>query len=58
MKVSHIGSVAIENFNIIGKRRSKLVRNRVFDCYLAHDWRQMAIKNTVSSNFWSTFIGC
>ena len=53
MKVSHTGSEAIENFNIIGERRSKIVRNRVFDCYLSPDWRQMAIKNTVSSDFWS-----
>ena len=26
-------------------------RNRVFDCHLSPDWRQMAIKNTVSSDF-------
>ena len=35
----------------IDKCRSKIVRNRVFDCHLSPDWRQMAIKNTVSSDF-------
>ena len=29
----------------------KNLRNRVFDCHLSSDWRQMAIKNTVSSDF-------
>ena len=28
----------------------KNVRNRVFDCHLSPDWRQMPIENTVSSN--------
>ena len=36
---------------IIDKCRSKIVRNRVFDCHLSPNWRQMAIKNTVSSDF-------
>ena len=29
----------------------KIVRNRIFDFHLSPDWRQMAIENTVSSNF-------
>ena len=33
------------------KRRSKIVRNRVFDCHLSPDWQQMTIENTVSSDF-------
>ena len=32
-------------------RRSKIGRNRVFYCHLSLDWRQMAIKNTVSIDF-------
>ena len=28
-----------------------IVRNRVFDCRLSPDWRQMEIKNSVSSDF-------
>ena len=36
---------------IIDKCRSKIVRNRVFDCHLSPFGRQMAIKNTVSSDF-------
>ena len=35
---------------------SKIVRNRVFDCLLSSDWRQMAIENTVSSDFLSAFV--
>ena len=41
----------MENVNTIDERRSKIVRNSVFDCYLSPEWRQMAIKNTVSSDF-------
>ena len=39
-------------------RRSyiKIVRNKVFDCHLSPDWRQMAIGNTVYSDFWSAFV--
>ena len=37
--------------NTIDERRSKLVRNRVVDCHLSPDWRQIAIENTVSSDF-------
>ena len=29
----------------------KIVSNRVLDCYLSPDWRQMAIENTVSNEF-------
>ena len=40
----------IENINTIDEHRSKIIRNRVFDCCLSSDWRQMAIENTVSSD--------
>ena len=30
----------------------------VFDCHLSPDWRQMAIENTVSSDFRSAFVDC
>ena len=33
----------------------KFIRNRVFDCHLSPDWRQMAIKNNVSNDFSSIF---
>ena len=33
---------------ILSKTVDKIVRNRVFDCHLSPDWRQMAIQNTVS----------
>ena len=36
--------------NTIDKRRSKIFRNRVFDCHLLPNWQQMAIKYTVSSD--------
>ena len=42
---------AFEHVNTIDERGLKIVRNRVFDCHLSPDWRQMAIENTVSSNF-------
>ena len=29
----------------------KIIRNRVFDCHLSFNWRQMAMENTVSSDF-------
>ena len=38
--------------------RSKIIRNRVFDCHLSPDRRQMAIENTISSDFSSLFIDC
>ena len=34
------------------ERRYKIVRNRVFDCHLSPDRRQMAIENTVTSDFY------
>ena len=37
--------------------QKSLETDSVFDCHLSPDWRQMAIKNTVSSDFWSTFVG-
>ena len=40
----------------IGKRRSKIVKHSVFDCHLSPMGRQMAIKNSVSSNFLSMFV--
>ena len=43
--------ITIENVNTINKHRSKIVRNRVFDCHLSPVWRQMAIENTVTSDF-------
>ena len=35
---------------------SRIDRNSVFVCHLSPAWRQMAIKNTVSIDFWSTFL--
>ena len=35
---------------------SKIAINSVFDCYLSPVWRQLAIKNSVSNYFWSTFV--
>ena len=43
--------MAIVNFNTIDIRRSKIARNRVFDCHLSPNWRQIAIENTVFSDF-------
>ena len=40
----------------IDKRGSKIDRNSVFDCHLSPVWPQMAIKNTVSIDFSSTFL--
>ena len=31
--------------------RLKIVRNRVFDCHMSSDWRQMAIENNVLASF-------
>ena len=52
----HAVQAAIENVNTIGERSSKIVRNRVFDCQLSPDLRQMAIDNTVYSDFLSEFV--
>ena len=35
---------------------SNITRNSVFDCHLSPVRWQMAIKNSVSSDFWSTFV--
>ena len=40
----------------IDERGSKIVRNRVFDCHLSPDRRQMAIVNTVSSDWLPAFV--
>ena len=40
----------IENVNIIDGPRYKIVRNKVLDCHLSPNWRQMTIENTVSSD--------
>ena len=48
---NHTGLVAIENVNTIDERSLKIDRNSVFDCHLSPDWRQMANKNAVSSDF-------
>ena len=42
----------------IEERRSKIAIKRVFDCHLSPHWRQMAIENTVSIEFWSAFVDC
>ena len=41
----------LKKVNAIDKGRSKIVKNRVFDCHLSPDWRQMATEHTVSSDF-------
>ena len=46
IQLIHTGKAAIKNVNIIDKRRSKIVRNRVL---IAR--RQMATKNAVYSDF-------
>ena len=40
----------------IDERGSKIAKNSVFDCYLSPIRRQMTIKNSVSSDFWSTYV--
>ena len=39
------------NTTCIDKRGSKLARNRVYECHLSQNWRQMAIENTISIDF-------
>ena len=39
----------------IDERGSKTARNSVLDCHLSPVWRQMAIENSVSNDFLSTF---
>ena len=40
----------------IDERRPKIVRNGVFDCQMSPVGRLMAIENSVSNYFWSTFV--
>ena len=40
----------------IDGRGSKIARNSIFDCHLSPVGRQMAIKNSISNDFLSTFI--
>ena len=40
----------------IDERGSKISRNSVFYCYLSPVGEQMAIENTVSNDFLSTFV--
>ena len=40
-----------KNICTINELRSKITINRFFYCHLSPDWRQMANKNTVSSDF-------
>ena len=54
--IKHTGKAAIENALNNGRSRIKIDRNSVYDCHLSPDWQQMAIKNTVSIDFLSTFI--
>ena len=39
--------MAIENVDTVDEHRSKIVRNKVYDCHLSQAGRQKAIKNTV-----------
>ena len=45
-----------KTLSTINERGSKIVRNCAFDCHLSPVWRQMAIKNSVSNDFLSTFL--
>ena len=45
------GRRQIENAINNKKNGSKINRNSVIDCHLMPVWRQMAIKNSVSSDF-------
>ena len=49
LRITPDNQAAIEYVNVIDEHRSKIVINRVFDCHLSPDWRQMAIQNTVST---------
>ena len=40
----------------IDKRGSKIAKDSVFDCHLSPVGRQMAIKNSVSNGFLSSFV--
>ena len=45
-----------KTLSTIDERGSKIDRNSVFDSHLSPVWRQMAIENTVSIDFLSTFL--
>ena len=45
-----------KTLSTIDERGSKIEWNSVFDSHLSPMWRQMAIENTVSFDFWSTFL--
>ena len=45
-----------KTLSTIDERGSKIDRNSVFDCHLSPMWRQLAIENSVSYAFRSTFL--
>ena len=45
-------------FLTIDARGSKIARSSVFDCQLTPAGRQLAIENSVSNDFLSTFVDC
>ena len=45
-----------KTFLTIDERAPKITRNSVFDCHLSPVGRQMAIENSVSNDFLSTFV--
>ena len=51
-----LGRRQSKRLSTINKLWSKIDRNSVFDSHLLSDWRQMAIENSVSNNFLSTFL--
>ena len=54
--LDHIGK---SKMSILSQNKDqKSLETRVFDCHLSPYWRQMAIKNTVSSDFLSAFVNC
>ena len=50
-ELHHTRKAAIENANTIEERRSKIVRNRVFECHLSPHWRQWQSKTQFLSIF-------
>ena len=56
MPISTLVRWQSKTFLTIDKRGTKIVRNRVFDCHVSPIGWQMAIKNSVSNDFWSTFV--
>ena len=43
--------MAIEKVTTIAEYTLKIVRNRVFDCHLSPDWRQMTMKTLFLAMF-------